>query len=142
MMLIAAILIVGLAVLFLIGFGLQGTASKPSVELGSQTTLTQRPNDHPGGTELRRRGVGSPLRDRGSWQSGGIDPEDRRLGEPELERIRSAALAIAGPGTVTEVDRSDDLGEAYEVEIVTERGEVDVALDRNFERVPNLRYDD
>jgi hypothetical protein len=64
------------------------------------------------------------------------------LTEREIERASAAALEVAGGGQVSEVDRSDDAGEAFEVEVLTDTGEVDIALDENFERVPNLRYDD
>ncbi len=70
------------------------------------------------------------------------DPEDQPLGPAEFDRVVAAALEIAGGGTVTDVDRSDDLGETYEVEVVTDAGEVDIAFDENLNRVPNLRYDD
>jgi hypothetical protein len=71
-----------------------------------------------------------------------IEADDRPLTDAELDRASSAGLRIVGGGTVTDVDRSDDLGEAYEVEVMTETGEADVALDERFRRVPNLRYDD
>jgi hypothetical protein len=71
-----------------------------------------------------------------------VDADDVPLSQNELNRAEAAALRIAGSGTVTDVDRSDDLDEAYEVEVVTEAGEVDIALNDRFERVPNLRYDD
>ncbi|MQA75770.1 MAG: hypothetical protein GEU88_15755 [Solirubrobacterales bacterium] len=74
--------------------------------------------------------------------AGITDPDDLPLGERERERVAGAALAIIGGGTVTDVDRSDDLGEAYEVEVVTAGREVDVALDHDLRRVANLRYDD
>jgi hypothetical protein len=74
--------------------------------------------------------------------AGIIDPDDRPLTKAELDRVQRAAVEIAGGGTVSDVDRSDDLGEAYEVEVLTDVGEVDIALDGNLERVPNLRYDD
>jgi len=63
------------------------------------------------------------------------------LSADEVKRASEAALAIVGGGRVVEVDRSDDLGEAYEVEVVVGDREVDVALDKKFRRVPNLRYD-
>jgi hypothetical protein len=68
--------------------------------------------------------------------------DDVPLTDREIERATSAAVEIAGGGQVSEIDRSDDAGEAYEVEVLTDAGEVDIALDENFERVPNLRYDD
>jgi hypothetical protein len=70
-----------------------------------------------------------------------VDAEDVPIAPDELDEIHRAALEITGGGTVVEVDRSDDVGEAYEVEVLTDQGEVDVALDENLKRVPNLRYD-
>jgi hypothetical protein len=74
--------------------------------------------------------------------AGVVDRDDRPLRPAELDRVSRAALTIAGGGTVSDVDRSDDLGEAYEVEVQTDAGEVDIALDGGLARVPNLRYDD
>lgn len=74
--------------------------------------------------------------------AGAPDPDDVPIAASEIQRIEAAALRVTGGGTVTEVDRSDDAGEAFEVEVVTDDGEVDVALDHNLTRVPNLRYDD
>jgi hypothetical protein len=71
-----------------------------------------------------------------------VDADDVPLSKSELDRAEAAALRIAGGGVVTDVDRSDDIDEAYEVEVVTDTGEVDIALNDRFERVPNLRYDD
>jgi hypothetical protein len=71
-----------------------------------------------------------------------VDADDQPMNAGEIDRVSAAALEIAGGGTVTDVDRSDDVGEAYEVEIATETGEIDIALDERLERVPNLRYDD
>lgn len=70
------------------------------------------------------------------------DPDDVPIAAGEIQRIEAAALRVTGGGTVTEIDRSDDAGEAFEVEVVTDAGEVDVALDHNLRRVPNLRYDE
>jgi len=70
------------------------------------------------------------------------DPDDVALGTAERRRVERAALAITGGGTVTEVDRSDDPGESYEVEVLTDQGEIDVALDQDLRRVDNERYDD
>lgn len=70
------------------------------------------------------------------------EADDSPLGEAEAAAVARAALRIAGGGTVTDMDRSDDVGEAYEVEVQTPAGEIDIALDADLERVPNLRYDD
>lgn len=71
-----------------------------------------------------------------------VDADDVPLGKAEADRVAKAAVAAAGGGTVTEVNRSDDPGEAYEVEVLTDAGEVDVALDSNLKRVSNNPYDD
>jgi uncharacterized membrane protein YkoI len=50
----------------------------------------------------------------------------------ERDRAGRAAVAAVG-GTVVEVEKSDDRGEAYEVEVRTEDGpEVEVALDQDL----------
>lgn len=68
--------------------------------------------------------------------------DDAPLTPAEARRVGAAATAAAGGGTAVEIDRSDDPGEAYEVEVMTAHGEVDVALDDNLRRVENLPYDD
>jgi hypothetical protein len=70
------------------------------------------------------------------------DPDDQPLGAAEARRAGRAAVAAVGGGSVVDVDRSDDPGEAYEVEVLTDRGEIDVALDHNLRRVQNVAYDD
>jgi len=74
--------------------------------------------------------------------TGTTDADDVPLSQGEMDRAEKAAIEIAGGGSVTDMDRSDDLGEAYEVEVLTDAGEVDVALDEKFERVPNQPYED
>jgi len=71
-----------------------------------------------------------------------VDADDVPLGKAEADRVAKAAVAAAGGGAVTEVNRSDDPGEAYEVEVLTDSGEVDVALDSDLKRVSNSAYDD
>lgn len=71
-----------------------------------------------------------------------VDRDDQPLTPAEADRVARAALRIAGGGTVTELGRSDDPGEAYEVEVQTEAGEIDIALDENLNRVSNNPYDD
>lgn len=70
------------------------------------------------------------------------DRDDVLRGSSEFEKVGEAARKAAGGGTVISIERSNDLGEAYEVEIMTATGEVDVALGQNLRQVPNLRYDD
>ncbi|KAB2811256.1 hypothetical protein F9L07_04935 [Pimelobacter simplex] len=48
----------------------------------------------------------------------------------ERDRVESAAVAAAGGGRAVDVEKSDDAGEAYEVEVRLDDGrEVDVTLD-------------
>jgi hypothetical protein len=72
-----------------------------------------------------------------------IDPDDQPISQGDQNRVSKAALDIAGGGAVTDLDRSDDPGEAWEVEVTLEDGsELDVALDENLNRVENQPYDD
>jgi uncharacterized membrane protein YkoI len=60
-----------------------------------------------------------------------VDPDDL-VGE-ELQRASDAAIAAAGGGTVTDAERSDDPGHAFDVEVrLVDGSEVDVDLDANF----------
>jgi hypothetical protein len=70
------------------------------------------------------------------------DADDRPLFPEEERRAREAALRVTAGGQVVEFDRSDDPGEAYEVEVFKDGREYDVALDLDFEPVPNRRYED
>jgi uncharacterized membrane protein YkoI len=68
------------------------------------------------------------------------DRDDSQLAAREQRRAAAAALRVTGGGTVAELDRSEDRGEAYEVEVIKEGREHDVALDADFRPVPNRRY--
>jgi len=70
------------------------------------------------------------------------DSDDAQLSAREERRASAAALKVTGGGTVAELDRSDDRGEAYEVEVIKDGREHDVALDADFRPVPNARYGD
>ena len=72
----------------------------------------------------------------------GVADDKVPLTREEFSRAIQAALGLTGGGKVVEVDRSDDPGEAYELEVVRDGREVDVALDERFRVVPNRRYDD
>jgi len=79
--------------------------------------------------------VGRELDDRDD-DSDGPDLDDRVLSGTERSSAEKAALAAAGGGIATEVKASDDLGEAYEVEVHKADGtEVDVTLDKSFKVV-------
>jgi hypothetical protein len=71
-----------------------------------------------------------------------VESDGRPLDRAEADRVARAAIDAVGGGTATEVDRSDDPGEAFEVEVATSRGEIDVALDAQLRRVTNAPYDD
>ncbi len=61
------------------------------------------------------------------------DADDRALSVSERTRAERAALAEVGGGTVTDVEASDDRGEAYEVDVRgTDGRDWDVALDSRF----------
>ena len=70
------------------------------------------------------------------------DADDRPLSPDEEDRASRAALRVTGGGEVVEFDRSDDPGEAYEIEVFKDGREFDVALDSDFRPVPNRRYED
>lgn len=58
---------------------------------------------------------------------------DDDLTGADYDQAAAAALAAAGGGTVTDADRSDDAGVAYEVDVRLDDGtEVDVDLDQAF----------
>ena len=70
------------------------------------------------------------------------EDDDLPLSSEQARRAGEAALRAAGGGSVESVERSDDPGEAYEVEVVRGAAEVDVALDGSFRPVRNARFDD
>ena len=68
---------------------------------------------------------------------------DDSVGGSERERVAAAAVEVAGGGTAEEVETSDDLGVAYEVEVRTDDGtEVEVALDDDLNEVSTEADDD
>lgn len=71
-----------------------------------------------------------------------VDDADERIPDALLHRVIAAAVRAAGGGVATEVERSDDPGEAFEVEVVRGGVEVDVALDRQLRRIKNERFSD
>lgn len=134
------------AVPVLVVGALLGAVSTGALDDDAETITTLVPTSDAAVTDPTPPTDGAPhARQRNSVDAidaGIVDRDDRPLTAAESDRVRRAALELAGGGTVTDVDRSDDLGEAYEVEVLTDVGEVDIALNRNLERVPNLRYDD
>ena len=71
------------------------------------------------------------------------DADDRALTASERSRAERAALAEVGGGTVTELEASDDRGEAYEVEVRGTDGRFwDLELDSDFQVVRKSLDDD
>jgi hypothetical protein len=79
----------------------------------------------------------------------GQDPGDDDVGEARqqlveptaAEQARRAALEVGGGGSVTEVERADEGGDGFEVEVRRPDGSyVEVGLDRGF-RVTSLEPD-
>ena len=66
----------------------------------------------------------------------GDDSDGPALTDADRARATKAALAKVGQGSVTEVERDDDSGAAYEVEVRLNDGtQVDVALGADFQVV-------
>jgi hypothetical protein len=72
-----------------------------------------------------------------------VDDADERVGGPDAERAERAALEAVGGGRVVGVEREDERGVAWEVEVVGRDGrEVEVELGAGLERVAVDRGDD
>jgi len=70
------------------------------------------------------------------------DADDRVLSRSERTSAEKAALKAVGGGTVTDVEASDDLGVAYEVEVRdAQQVEWNVDLDKSFAVVTKTRDD-
>jgi len=89
-------------------------------------------------TVLRRKRVVLPalatvavLAAGGTWWAASADADEVR--GDERDRVASAAVEAAGGGRAIDVEKSDDPGEAYEVEVRLDDGrEVDVTLDEDL----------
>lgn len=69
------------------------------------------------------------------------EADDQPLSPQDARRAGEAAVSAAGGGSVESVERSDDPGETYEIEVIRSGREIDVALDENFSTV-HVRDDD
>ncbi|GAA5203327.1 MULTISPECIES: hypothetical protein [Microbacterium] len=68
----------------------------------------------------------------GGLSGGGNDDSSTAITGPALDRATAAAIAAAGPGTVTESEAGGDEA-AYEIELKLDAGgSVDVRLDSSF----------
>lgn len=72
--------------------------------------------------------------DAGTQDAGTQDTgTDAPIDDADRAEAEEAAIAAAGPGTVTDLDRSDDADHAWEVEVTSADGtETDVDLDAAF----------
>jgi hypothetical protein len=85
--------------------------------------------------------VGQGPPDDAGARPGSDEPDERVIG-PGAERARSAAVEAVGGGRVVGLEREDERGVAWEVEVVRNDGsEVEVELDGSFERVSVDRED-
>jgi len=60
------------------------------------------------------------------------DADDAPITDAERESAENAALAEAGGGTVTGLERSDDKDHAWEVEVTLDGRDIDIELDEKF----------
>ena len=71
-----------------------------------------------------------------------LDADDRPLTEAERTKATAAAVKAVGSGTATDVEASDDLGTAFEAEVIDRAGaEWDVALDASYDVVSKTKDD-
>ena len=60
------------------------------------------------------------------------DADNAPITDAERESAEKAALAEAGGGTVTDLERSDDQDHAWEVEVTLDGRDIDIELDAVF----------
>jgi len=60
------------------------------------------------------------------------DADDAPITDAERTSAENAALAEAGGGTVTDLERSDDQDHAWEVEVTLDGRDIDIELDEDF----------
>jgi hypothetical protein len=77
----------------------------------------------------------------GIAQAVGGDSEEQVSG-PEADRAKQAAVEAVGGGRVVGVERDDDGGAAWEVEVQRGGRELEVALDGNLKPVGSETEDD
>ena len=85
-----------------------------------------------GTRDATQAGPGTPSTGPADQRDVRRDADDVPLTDAEIASVTDAALAEAGGGTVTDVDRSDDLDHAFEVDVLLADGdelEVDLAED-------------
>ena len=79
--------------------------------------------------------------DDGREEDDAREADDRPVTGVQAERAGAAAVKIAGGGKAGDVERADDPGEAFEVEVVTDGTELEVTLDHDLGKVGVERDD-
>ena len=78
----------------------------------------------------------------GAALAGAFDGDDGgAVSGPDATRAGEAAVRAVGGGEVAEVERSDDRGSTWEVEVRKDGRELEVHLDRRLEAVSTERGD-
>jgi hypothetical protein len=91
-----------------------------------------------GGAAVLALGAGSV----GIAQAVGGDSDEQATG-PDADRAKQAAVRSVGGGRAVEVERADDGGSGWEVEVVRRDGsQVEVHLNRDYRRVGSGPDDD
>jgi hypothetical protein len=67
---------------------------------------------------------------------------DEQVTGPDAEKAKSAALKAVGGGSVTSVERDDDDGAAWEVEVARGNEQLEVRLDESYNEVGTGRDDE
>lgn len=71
-----------------------------------------------------------------------VDADDRALTKAERTKATAAAVKAVGSGTATDVEASDDVGTAFEAEVIDRTGaEWDVELDASYDVVSKTKDD-
>ena len=107
-----------------------GTVLKAETDDGAYEVDVQRPDGTQG------RGGGRPFIPGDRLESPGDDDDSNlaALSAEDRDQAANAALARVGQGTVSEVERENDGGSAYEVEVrLNDGSEVEVQVGADFQ---------
>jgi uncharacterized membrane protein YkoI len=119
----------------LISLALTGDDEDDQVPVAQATTPQAAPVPATQGAQ-KQQGAQRQKRATGAVQAAPVDADDVPISRSEADKVADAALRITGGGTVTDLDRSDDLGEAWNVEVTRDDGvEIDISLDENLNQV-------
>jgi len=88
--------------------------------------VTSQQSEQQGGSTVDRDNDGDDYYDDSN------DADNAPITDAERESAEKAALAEAGGGTVTDLERSDDQDHAWEVEVTLDGRDIDIELDADF----------